>query len=193
MKLESSRQIFEKKLQYQISSKSVQWEPSCSMRTDKQTDMTKLIVAFRNFAKAPKKSAVIYFLPHRTICGETLKAIRAAPTTTSLVVCHCCSISLVYVQFMAQFPSKESLCSERMILVNRVACLEEKCTDVFVRKSEVKRLPVRSRRTFEVVLKWILTKLIERMWSIFICLRLEASDYCLKNIYFQFPGNSGIP
>jgi hypothetical protein len=30
--------------------KSVQWEPTCSMRTD----MTKLIVAFRNFAKAPK-------------------------------------------------------------------------------------------------------------------------------------------
>jgi len=41
---------------YQILWKSVQWEPSCSMRTnrqiDRQIDMTKL--AFRNFAKTPK-------------------------------------------------------------------------------------------------------------------------------------------
>ena len=44
---------FRKKLKYQISSKSVQWEPSCSRgRTDGQTDLTKLIVAFLNFAIA---------------------------------------------------------------------------------------------------------------------------------------------
>jgi len=47
-----------KLLKYQISWKSVQWEPSCSMRTDGRTDgqtvMTKLTVAFRKFAKAPK-------------------------------------------------------------------------------------------------------------------------------------------
>ena len=35
MKLEFSRQVFEKqKLKYQVSSKFVQWEPSCFMRTD---------------------------------------------------------------------------------------------------------------------------------------------------------------
>jgi hypothetical protein len=57
MRLEFSRQIFEKKKKAQISSfiKIRQWEPSCSMRTDKRTDMTKLIVAFRNFEKEPKK------------------------------------------------------------------------------------------------------------------------------------------
>ena len=33
---------------YKISGKSLQWQPSCSMRTE----MTKLIVAFRNFANA---------------------------------------------------------------------------------------------------------------------------------------------
>jgi hypothetical protein len=49
MKLEFSLHIFEK----QISSKSVQWEPSYSMRIDRQTDMTKVIVAFHSFAKAP--------------------------------------------------------------------------------------------------------------------------------------------
>jgi len=44
---------------YQSSWKSVQWQTSCSIRaggrTDGQTDVTKLIVAFRRFAKAPKK------------------------------------------------------------------------------------------------------------------------------------------
>jgi hypothetical protein len=47
---------FRKVLRYQISWKSVQWQPSCSMRADGWTDMTKLIVAFRNFAKASKKN-----------------------------------------------------------------------------------------------------------------------------------------
>jgi len=46
MNLEFSRQILEKILQYHISRKSLQWEPSCTMRTDGrvdgQTDMLKL-------------------------------------------------------------------------------------------------------------------------------------------------------
>ena len=37
MKLEFSRQIFEKKLDYQVSWKSAQWEPGGSLRTDRQT------------------------------------------------------------------------------------------------------------------------------------------------------------
>jgi hypothetical protein len=48
---------FRKILSYQISLKSVQWEPSCLTRKDRQTDeqtyITKLIVTFRNFANAP--------------------------------------------------------------------------------------------------------------------------------------------
>jgi len=49
---------FKKKkiLEYRISWNSVQWESSCSIRTDGQIDITKLIVAFCNFAKASKKS-----------------------------------------------------------------------------------------------------------------------------------------
>jgi len=50
---------FRKIHKYQISSKSVQWELSCSMRTDRRTDMTKLIAAFRNFANAPKNSHIV--------------------------------------------------------------------------------------------------------------------------------------
>jgi hypothetical protein len=49
---------FRKILKYQMSEKSVQWEPSCFMRTDRQkdrqTDLTNVKVAFHNFAKAFK-------------------------------------------------------------------------------------------------------------------------------------------
>ena len=50
---------FSKKIiKHQISLKSGQWEPSSPMRTDRQTqtDMTKLTVAFRNLANAPKNT-----------------------------------------------------------------------------------------------------------------------------------------
>jgi hypothetical protein len=56
-KLEICLQSFDKTLKYQISWKSVQWEPSCSVRTDRRTDMAQIIGTFRNFANAPKKSA----------------------------------------------------------------------------------------------------------------------------------------
>jgi hypothetical protein len=57
MKLRFSQQIFRKMVKYQILWKSVQWESNCLMRTDRRTDMTKLIVAFRNFANAPNNGA----------------------------------------------------------------------------------------------------------------------------------------
>jgi len=44
--------ISQKILKWQILWKSIQWEPSCSMQTDRQS-MLKLIFAFRNFANAP--------------------------------------------------------------------------------------------------------------------------------------------
>jgi len=51
---------FRKTLKYKFSWKSVQWDPSCSMRAGgrrgRQAGMTKLIVAFRNFLKATKMS-----------------------------------------------------------------------------------------------------------------------------------------
>ena len=58
MKLDFSGQVFEKKkiLQYKTSLKSVHGSRvvPCGW-TDGQTDMTKLIVAFRNYVSAPNK------------------------------------------------------------------------------------------------------------------------------------------
>jgi len=71
MKLEFSRQIFGKILKHQISWKSVQLEPSCSMRTDGRTDMTKLIVAFRNCASVPTNHYVPTALTDRSLYTGT--------------------------------------------------------------------------------------------------------------------------
>jgi len=46
---------FRQIIQYQNSWKSALWEPSCSMWTDRQTEMTKLKVVFHNFSNAPKR------------------------------------------------------------------------------------------------------------------------------------------
>jgi len=48
---------FQKVHKRQISWKSVQWEPSRSMRTEKRTGTTMLILASCNFANAPKNKA----------------------------------------------------------------------------------------------------------------------------------------
>jgi hypothetical protein len=63
---------FSEKAQYQIWSQSVKREPSCSMR--KETDMTKLTVAFRNFVNTPKNgehytamSFVFYSSPNKLL------------------------------------------------------------------------------------------------------------------------------
>ena len=47
---------FRKILKFQISWKSVHLKSIRSVRTDRRTDMTNLIVAFRNFANSPKKT-----------------------------------------------------------------------------------------------------------------------------------------
>jgi hypothetical protein len=51
---------FQKVLQYQVPLMSFHWEPSCSIRKDGQTgrrtDMTKVIVAFRNSKNASIRS-----------------------------------------------------------------------------------------------------------------------------------------
>jgi len=59
MKFNISGQFFEKILKNLISWMSFQWKSSChagrrtGVWTDSRRDMTRLIVAFRNFSKAP--------------------------------------------------------------------------------------------------------------------------------------------
>jgi len=69
---------FVKILKCQISWKSIQWQPSFSLRTDEQTDMTKLIVTSRNSAKAPQNSNTTGRRNSKTVFGilliSTLKA-----------------------------------------------------------------------------------------------------------------------
>jgi hypothetical protein len=43
--------------------KAVESEPSCSMGTEGRRDMAKVIVAFRNFAKAPN-TVIMWFIQH---------------------------------------------------------------------------------------------------------------------------------
>jgi len=66
---------FRKILKCQISWKSIPWEPSCSMQTERRTDMTKLIVFF--FFAILRK-------PHKRI---TISA-RGSDTTTLCLTSH---------------------------------------------------------------------------------------------------------
>jgi len=57
-----------------ISWKPLQWKPSCSVWMDGRTDMTKLIVVFHIFSKAPKKKFLLTAITwHRAVtCGDLL-------------------------------------------------------------------------------------------------------------------------
>jgi hypothetical protein len=66
---------FPENLKYYISWKSFHGEPSCSMRPDRQTHVTKLILAFRNFAKKRQKdnyfiSLSLYSAPQRHLFAQ---------------------------------------------------------------------------------------------------------------------------
>ena len=66
---------FRKQLKDKVSSKSVQWEPSCSMRTDKLTDgrrdIMKLIVAFRSLRARLKIQLDHPFVMSSRLCERT--------------------------------------------------------------------------------------------------------------------------
>ena len=59
--ISKSRCILETSSNIKISWKSVHWVPRCSTRTDGRTDMTKVTVAFRTFADAPKTAKNSHF------------------------------------------------------------------------------------------------------------------------------------
>ena len=81
MKPEFSRQISEKCTNIKFLKKSVKWKPSCSMRTDRQTDgqtderrdMTKLRVDFRNSSNTPNKCSGPRSMIHLSVWPGWLK------------------------------------------------------------------------------------------------------------------------
>ena len=94
--------FFEKYSDIKFSWKSVQWEPSCSMRTDGRTNMTKLTVAFRNIANPPTHNIPLRFSTYlieiqtRSFCVWPL-AVRSLGRSTDRPTCFdfCKSIELL--------------------------------------------------------------------------------------------------
>ena len=72
-KTEFSQKISEKYSNIKFHENPILWEPSCSMRADGRAEMTKLTVAFRNFANAR---------PWRT-------ADKQADVTARVQTCRC--------------------------------------------------------------------------------------------------------
>ena len=80
MKLEFSRQTFEKYSNSNFHENPLKWESSCFMpafgRTDTRKDMTKLIDGFCNFSKAPKKTQ--YF--ENSVFSQYSRKLKYKPT-----------------------------------------------------------------------------------------------------------------
>ena len=78
---------FLKALKYQMLWKFIQWQPSCPMRTDRQTDIqTKLTVVFRNSAKAHKNLSHSETLDRK--CINYLKQ-KLSGALSGVVRCTC--------------------------------------------------------------------------------------------------------
>ena len=88
IKLEFFSTDFRKKRKYQVLSKSVHWQPGCSVRTEIRADLTKLIVAFRNLANAPKSSCPLG--------------------------CNAVSFGICVPYYMTSSPCRSSLCRENL-------------------------------------------------------------------------------
>ena len=87
--LASSTDFWEKRHKYQFLWKSVQWESSCSIRTDRQTHMTRLTVAFLNFTKAPKSSNFKVDDDKKTNIKKNLKEMNFVPTKGPIELADC--------------------------------------------------------------------------------------------------------
>jgi len=112
MKLEFSRQIFgKKKTHYQISRKCVYWKLTASMRADGRTDMTKQIVAFRNFANAAVKQ------PEH--CNERQRNSAARKCSCRQQPLHSSSLSQEALNHPPNSPLWPMTASSTVLLANR--------------------------------------------------------------------------
>ena len=90
---------FWKILSYLISWKSVQWKPSCSMGTDRQTYMTKPIIVFCTFAYVPRKGFQ-YLLNSRMGGSHGLSRHDQKKKTDHLTVQPVCGHSIHLLQIV---------------------------------------------------------------------------------------------
>ena len=134
MGLEFFSTEFRKILKYKILWKSVQRELGSSMRTDGRTDMTKLIVAFRNFANAPDSST---FCPHSVfVCSVWIWEQTAiislysfnwlvCVTETECVYCAVRTGSLYIIQVMCFVWIWEQTAIISLYSINWLVCITE--------------------------------------------------------------------
>jgi hypothetical protein len=94
MKLEFSRHIFEKSSYTKLQENRP--VGASSMRTDGQTDMTKLTVAFRNFANAPKNHE--YCIVHSS---SRVYNNRVNNTDAQEFVLHCSGVHTHTLTYLA--------------------------------------------------------------------------------------------
>ena len=83
----------------QVTRKSIEWEPNSSMRTNIQTDLTKLKVAFRNFAKAPKKNGLcesLCWTDFMKLEKKTSVLFKIRPQQLALRVLMCCRPTCIF-------------------------------------------------------------------------------------------------
>ena len=72
---------FQNMPKHEISRKSIQWDPSCSTRTDGRTDMTKLIVYFTILRKCLKiKKNQFYFTSLKITFEKSIKLAVTLPS-----------------------------------------------------------------------------------------------------------------
>jgi len=89
MKLHVYREIFEKIFKYQISRKSVQWEPICSMRMDRHEEDKSLFTFLRKRIKNLKK---IYIkTSHRNSC-KGIAGVNMQPFSFIFIVPALCGL-----------------------------------------------------------------------------------------------------
>jgi hypothetical protein len=103
---------FIKMLTLQFSWKYIQWQPSCFTRTKRRTDMTKLKVAFRYFANAPKYR--LYFPCRQATC------YIKTPLLLFIPVAHVSPV-LVATKFCLHLPEGRTITSWE--LSNRTICI----------------------------------------------------------------------
>jgi len=118
-------------LKYQISWKFVQWDSSFSMRTDRQTDTTNLIVVFRYFANSLKCNG---------ICFHFITEVRA----------NFCLIHLIIIHFNTVLLPLTKSCDALIVLCNQVQRTESYSPSLYHNCTGMKS----DLRTEPIIFKW---------------------------------------